>query len=172
MNDVDITADGGNGMRHGKILLLTLIGCALVSGTARGDAFNEGKEFSVVIADVSIPTLPPCTSGFTGAASIPLPTKYKSKKHSLLITTSFQGYCPSDIVQAAVTIAGRHAYPGIHVLQCNGQFSTTTTSLWFLYPDSPSQEPIPPGSTAEFGLCRTGSSGVATSAHMRVEIAQ
>jgi hypothetical protein len=157
----------GNGMRIGKLLVVALVGVTFAVESAQG---FQGNEVSVA-SSISNVTPPLCATPAT-VVSVATPQQYRSRREYLLITTSIEGFCLEDQIFAHVSVAGNTAFPTAFAIQCDGSPSfRTTTSLWFLLPESEGGPDIPAGSIVDVAVCsNTGASTTAvTSAQLRVE---
>jgi hypothetical protein len=143
----------------------------LGAAAASGEGFI-GKTVSVFseTSEGAIPVEP----GSVSVGSIALPTKYRSKKHFLLITTSVQESCESTVARSALTVGGVDAqpfgFPG--PTECTDSGWAFRTREWFLVPSSRGGPEIPAGALVELQLSSPGDTPAAYGARvLRVEIA-
>ncbi len=103
--------------------------------------------------------------------TMPLPTKYRSKKHTLLITTMVQETCGSmDNVASTVIVGGVTALGGATYTECgnnNGQV-VMVTRTWVIPSEAQGGTPIPAGSNLELHM--QSSLGFALRAQTNVHI--
>jgi hypothetical protein len=154
-------------MRFDK-LLVVVVCFTLAAESARG---FQGNEVSVASSTPNA-TPPASCATLDIVVSVPTPRNYRSAKDYLMITTSIVGSCVDDQIHAQVSVAGNTVHPAAFAVQCDNVITTvTTTSLWYLVPQSQGGIVIPPDSTVDVGVCSNAGGGTTTvtSAQVRVE---
>jgi hypothetical protein len=154
-------------MKYRKLRFLALIAGTFAAESARA---YQAKSVSGLYVSGSVP-MPVCSGGTLAViASVPLPTKYNSKKDYLTITTNVESYCPGDQLFAAIRIAGNVIHPTSYAKQCDGSFGASTTSLWWVFPESQGGPVIPDDATVDLGICDNAGGATLQAAQVRVEV--
>lgn len=130
-----------------------LMACGSVGATV---TLGVGRNVSVYFDDLD-GAAQPVNSGAV-VASIPLPTKYKSRRNFLIIKTTVSEACPAASIASTVTVGGFSTTNGLALRDCeasNGGFSAFTRT-WQLLPESLGGPAVPPGSLVEVNLFSGG----------------
>lgn len=134
----------------------------------------QGK--TVTLFSGTGPGLIPAYPTTVTAASLPLPTKYKSKKSNLVVTTTIEESCPADNIATVVSVAGFFLEPdpsAIYWIECGSVPSPkTVVKQWFLPSEAAGGPAIPAGSTVDMLMSSsngTGSAGGSIPMTVKVE---
>jgi hypothetical protein len=104
-------------------------------------------------------------------ASVPVPLKYRSKKHFLLVTSSVQELCLDATLRSFLTINGVAVTLTAGPTECNDADWAFRTRQWSFPPAALGGEEFPPGALVELYLSRPGDSPAAYGPRtLRVEI--
>ncbi len=167
----------------GMIVSAGVLVCALLATSARAQtgfkagssgeavvASAVGKNTSVAANDLSVTALPAFPATLT-VNSVPVPSKYKSKKLFLLIDTDVQTNCSGAglATGSVVAVGGILAFPdptAIFYFECsnNGGF-TKIPGHWFMIPETAGGAIVPAGATIDHMMTSTGAGenvGIAT----------
>ena len=146
--------------------------------SAQATTSAVGKTISTVsrTSDDPAMTVPSTPVDFLAVA---VPKRYRTDRHFLKITTSYQAWCYQDVTYATIDIAGAGAQPD----PSQGFFTdregadhapiSFTTRQWFVAPSSFGGPSIPPGAVVTLKLMSDVGTGCTTSVGtMVLEIAR
>lgn len=124
-----------------------------------------GKDTSVFGTDGAPGAIPAFPATLT-AASVAVPTKYKSSKNFLLIQTDVEENCSTDTAASIVTVDGTAAFPDPssgYNFECSNLPGTLHISRsWFMLPESLGGTPVAPGAMVDLLLSSAGGTAQAT----------
>src|SRR6185503_4310255 len=99
------------------VLMVSLVGILVASGAAAGAVTSGvGRNVSVYFDDLG-GVAQPVSSGAV-VASVPLPTKYNSRRNFLIIKTTVSETCPAASIASTVTVGGFSTTNGMTLTDC------------------------------------------------------
>jgi len=153
------------------VLMVSLVGILVASGAAAGAVTSGvGRNVSVYFDDLG-GVAQPVSSGAV-VASVPLPTKYNSRRNFLIIKTTVSETCPAASIASTVTVGGFSTTNGMTLTDCeasNGGL-VVFTRTWQLLPESAGGPRIPPGSVVELRLFSGGNPANAKRGFVNVQV--
>jgi hypothetical protein len=146
----------------------------LAAPAVRAQVIHQGKTVSLFGHSLEGGLVPLATD--VTLATVPLPSKYRSKKHALMVTASLQEACTTGHLESVAQIGDVFLQPdptgeGGYECSFNGGFEFRTRQ-WFLPPESAGGPAIPPGSNLVLTARSNTAEGVVSIVTVRIEIAK